>query len=159
MAPFSDARLQRLTGVFDVSLYPPNLRIKALKAACTDSTSPTTPYVSDSPYSKFRSNGEKGETSDSLEGFDLGELRKRLRSVDGAEVRRKKQMLNRVGNVYSVAKRQMLMNPPQLYQEALMTERPGRGMSFTAMMLLLAHYKLIDDTALRYVQRSRWVRT
>ncbi|PLW33516.1 hypothetical protein PCASD_23699 [Puccinia coronata f. sp. avenae] len=32
-----------------------------------------------------------------------------------------------------------------LYQEALLTEKAGRGISFNWMMLLLAHYKLIED--------------
>lgn len=37
-----------------------------------------------------------------------------------------------------------------LYREA-MTSAEGRGMSFTAMLLMLAHYKIIDDNkALRY---------
>lgn len=33
----------------------------------------------------------------------------------------------------------------RLYYEAKMSEEPGRGISFTNMLLMLAHYKLIDD--------------
>jgi hypothetical protein len=33
----------------------------------------------------------------------------------------------------------------RLYNEARISEEPGKGIGFTAMLLLLAHYKLIDD--------------
>ncbi|WVQ72778.1 hypothetical protein IAR50_002338 [Cryptococcus sp. DSM 104548] len=33
----------------------------------------------------------------------------------------------------------------KLYNEARISEEPGKGISFTAMLVLLAHYKLIDD--------------
>jgi hypothetical protein len=42
----------------------------------------------------------------------------------------------------------------RLYHEARISEEPGRGISFTAMLFLLAHYKLIkDEDALQYVRR------
>ncbi|ORY24315.1 high-affinity cell membrane calcium channel [Naematelia encephala] len=33
----------------------------------------------------------------------------------------------------------------RLYNEARISEEPGRGISFTSMLMMLAHYKLIDD--------------
>lgn len=33
----------------------------------------------------------------------------------------------------------------RLYHEARISSEPGRGISFTSMMFMLAHYKLIDD--------------
>jgi hypothetical protein len=33
----------------------------------------------------------------------------------------------------------------RLYHEARISEEPGRGISFTSMLFMLAHYKLIDD--------------
>ena len=42
-----------------------------------------------------------------------------------------------------VAKRRYTYN--RLYQEALLSEEPGKGISFTNMLTLLAHYKLIHD--------------
>jgi hypothetical protein len=40
----------------------------------------------------------------------------------------------------------------RLYNEARISEEPGKGIGFTAMLMLLAHYKLIEDEeALQYV--------
>lgn len=33
----------------------------------------------------------------------------------------------------------------RLYHEARISAEPGRGISFTNMLMMLAHYKLIDD--------------
>ena len=33
----------------------------------------------------------------------------------------------------------------RLYNEARISEESGRGISFTAMLMMLSHYKLIDD--------------
>lgn len=44
----------------------------------------------------------------------------------------------------------------RLFNEARISEEPGRGISFTAMLVMLAHYKLIDDEkALQWVY-NRW---
>jgi len=60
----------------------------------------------------------------------LGNL---LNKIDHQETRKRRHIYNR------------------LYHEALISAEPGKGISFTNMLLLLAHYKLIeDDTALRY---------
>ena len=68
----------------------------------------------------------KASSARVVEGLDLEALDDILDSIDYDEVKRRKRVFNR------------------LYQEALLTEEPGRGISFTNMLLMLAHYKLID---------------
>lgn len=64
---------------------------------------------------------------------DVAKLARAIQAIDLVEVRRRKHLYNR------------------LYHEAMM-DAEGRGISFRNMLLLLAHYRLIeDDKALRYV--------
>lgn len=64
---------------------------------------------------------------------DVAKLARAIGAIDLAEVKRRKHLYNR------------------LYHEAMMDAEGGRGISFCNMLLLLAHYRLIeDDKALRY---------
>jgi hypothetical protein len=47
--------------------------------------------------------------------------------MDNATIRRRRKLFSR------------------LYHEAIITYEHGKGISFTDMLLLLAHHKLIDD--------------
>lgn len=58
---------------------------------------------------------------------DLSKLRYEMSSVDFQKVRARRRQYVR------------------LWTEARMSEEPGRGISFTQMLLMLAHYKLIND--------------
>ena len=62
--------------------------------------------------------------------------------VDGVNLSVLKAKLDEI-DFQAVAKRRKLYN--RLYHEALAYDEPGKGMSFTNMLLLLAHHKLIDD--------------
>lgn len=62
-----------------------------------------------------------------VEGVDLEKLERILDQIDFAEVRKKKVVYNR------------------LYHEASISHKPGLGISFTDMLTLLAHHKLIVD--------------
>lgn len=67
-------------------------------------------------------------------GIDLDILDNNLNIIDRASVKRRKELYNR------------------LYHEARISYEPGKGISFTNMLLLLAHHKLIvDREALVYV--------
>ena len=57
----------------------------------------------------------------------VARLNQVLSSVDYGQTRKRRAIYNR------------------LYHEALVVEDPGKGISFTNMLLLLAHYKIIDD--------------
>lgn len=61
------------------------------------------------------------------ERVDLHKLRQELSTADFAKIRARRRQYVR------------------LWTEARMSEEPGRGISFTQMLLMLAHYKLIND--------------
>jgi len=67
-------------------------------------------------------------------GIDLGKLESRLNGIDYHAIRKRRAIYSR------------------LYHEAIISHQPGRGISFTDMLLLLAHHKfIVDGEALVYV--------
>lgn len=62
-----------------------------------------------------------------VDGIDLHQLGKILNGIDYTAIRRRR-------NLYS-----------RLYYEASISHQQGRGISFTDMLLMLAHHKLIVD--------------
>ena len=60
-------------------------------------------------------------------GIDLYKLDRLLSGIDHKAIRKR-------ATIYS-----------RLYHEALISQEPGKGISFTNMLLMLAHHKLIDD--------------
>lgn len=57
---------------------------------------------------------------------DIVKVKSLLREVDSTQVRQRRHMFER------------------LYHEARISADPQKGISFTAMLFMLAHYKLID---------------
>ena len=73
-------------------------------------------------------------TSQVFDGVDVGKLNRILNGLDSAKLRKRRTLYARVFN------------------EAMISQEPGKGISFTNMLLMLAHHKLIDDReALVYV--------
>ena len=64
------------------------------------------------------------------------------RIVDGVNVDKLRAV---VGSLDYSAIRKRRMTYSRLYYEAIVTHQPGRGMSFTDMLTLLAHHKIIVD--------------
>ncbi|KAL7278048.1 hypothetical protein ACG7TL_008012 [Trametes sanguinea] len=62
-----------------------------------------------------------------VEGYDFNKVEHILSGLDRAAIKRRKNLYNR------------------LYHEARISHEPGKGISFTNMLLLLAHHKLIVD--------------
>ncbi|KAI0331568.1 hypothetical protein GY45DRAFT_1248483 [Cubamyces sp. BRFM 1775] len=62
-----------------------------------------------------------------IEGYDFNKVEGILSGIDRAAIKRRKNLYNR------------------LYHEARISHEPGKGISFTNMLLLLAHHKLIVD--------------
>ncbi|KAJ6472696.1 Ion transport protein-domain-containing protein [Mycena vitilis] len=62
-----------------------------------------------------------------VDGVDLNKLDKVLKNIDYASIRKRRAVYAR------------------LYHEASISHQQGRGMSFTGMLFLLAHHKLIVD--------------
>ncbi|KAJ3558247.1 hypothetical protein NM688_g1042 [Phlebia brevispora] len=100
----------KLSGVFEVRIYPPEYNIPQLlsRSLKDGSRHPATAPVHD-------------------EDIDRAKLQAILNCIDRSVIKRRKNLYNR------------------LYHEAQMSAEPGRGISFTNMLLLLAHHKLIDD--------------
>ena len=75
-------------------------------------------------------------TSTIVEGVDLDRLNQRISKIPLKEIRQRRKRLN------------------TFYEECLVSADPDRGISFTSILMILAHYKIINDNkSLRYVYR------
>lgn len=101
---------QRLTGIFEVRIYPAEFSIPRLIARAKVDPQKEVPWQ-----------------SRVVDEFDLDILNADLNNIDRATIKRRKELYNR------------------LYHEARISHEPGKGISFTNMLLLLAHHKLIVD--------------
>ncbi|KAI9851648.1 MAG: calcium channel protein [Thelocarpon superellum] len=63
-----------------------------------------------------------------VDGVDLNKLRARIAQIPVAEVRRRRRKLN------------------VFYEEVMVSADPDRGISFTSVLMILAHYNVIKDT-------------
>jgi hypothetical protein len=69
--------------------------------------------------------------------IDLARLNQRLAELPIAEIRRRRARMN------------------TFYEEVLVSSDPDRGIQFTSLLMILAHYKVINDNkSLRYVAHS-----
>jgi len=110
---------QRLSGIFEVRVYPPEYHVKRLVTA---STVKEVSQLSPLPM-----------LDQHEEGFSPRKLGAILSRIDFGLIRNRRQTFD------------------HLYWEACVTDDYGKGISFTSMLLLLCHYKLIDDEqALKY---------
>lgn len=62
--------------------------------------------------------------------------------VNGVDMRMVNMILDRLDNVKMRKRRNLYA---KVYNEAMVSQEPGKGISFTGMLFLLAHHKLIDD--------------
>lgn len=76
--------------------------------------------------SKDPTNGESWSRK-VVDGQDFSKTEMLLGGIDRVAIKRRKNLYNR------------------LYHEARISHEPGKGISFTNMLLLLAHHKLIVD--------------
>lgn len=61
------------------------------------------------------------------EVVDMSKLNRILGGIDNVKIRKRRTLFSRI------------------YHEAMISQEPGKGISFTNMLLMLAHHKLIDD--------------
>ncbi|KAG9312662.1 Ion transport protein-domain-containing protein [Chiua virens] len=97
--------LAKLTGVFDVRIYPPQYSTSSLLAACQD----------------------KSKKDTRTNGIHVRKLNKLLSKIDFSVIRKRRAVYTRI------------------YHEANVMYYRGNGISFTDMLMLLAHHKLVDD--------------
>lgn len=57
----------------------------------------------------------------------MSKLNRILGGIDNVKIRKRRTLFSRI------------------YHEAMISQEPGKGISFTNMLLMLAHHKLIDD--------------
>jgi len=122
----------RLTCAFDVSIYPEELKMRNLFCYGINSSGNPTGGSGDTIIGddESKTGGSRVIITSQVNPsnvLDVGALNSRLAKVDWNQLNERKELFN------------------HLYQEALLTEKAGRGISFNRMMLLLAHYKLIED--------------
>ncbi|CEQ42955.1 SPOSA6832_04831 [Sporobolomyces salmonicolor] len=120
-------RLQRLSGIFEVKIYREDWSVPALQAVSR--RDPTQHHQSPSFYHYLQDRDTL-----SLQKINLDRLRGAIEAIKPGEVERRKAVYN------------------LLYHEAMFdAESSPKGISFNAMLTLLAHYCLIDDdNALQY---------
>ena len=104
----SDDDIQKLSGIFEVKIYPQEFSIPQILARAQG------PLRGEYSHSRSRV----------VAGVDLDALDATLSHLDRAEIKRRKNLYNR------------------LYHEARIS---GKEISFTNMLFLLAHHKLIVD--------------
>ncbi|KAF8632710.1 hypothetical protein AX15_001734 [Amanita polypyramis BW_CC] len=97
----------RLTGVFEVRIYPAENSVGNILTAC-------------------KADG-RSKPNNIINGIDTSKLAKNLSKIDYTTIRKRKLIYNRV------------------FHEARVSHQ-GQGISFTDMLLLLAHHKIIVDT-------------
>jgi len=142
-----------LSGVFELKPYTPDGTVKALLESSSGTNLPSSPSKSGavlSPFARLRGTSPgattptKASSPDQrafnwppsptsprdlvVEGVSVKKLRQALSSLNGPEIRRRKDRLNR------------------LFHDALLQDEDGKGLSFTSMLTLLARYKLIDES-------------
>jgi hypothetical protein len=117
----SPANAQRLSGVFELRLYPAEFSISNL-------------IRSSIPDPVMNASGRVLTATGVKTAVDVNRLQEIISQIDYNKVRERRRVFAR------------------LYNEARISEEPGKGIGFTAMLMLLAHYKLIEDEeALQYV--------
>ncbi|WVO12615.1 hypothetical protein L204_100220 [Cryptococcus depauperatus] len=86
------------------------------------------PYiVRNSTINPAQSSSETNVVEGTLYTIDLGLVATQISQIDYKRVRERRELFSR------------------LFYEARLTEEKGKGISFTSMLMMLAHYKLIDD--------------
>ena len=105
---------QKLTGAFEVRLYPLEFSIPNIMRASV-------------PDPVENASGKLLVATGHQRAVDVRRIEWHIAQIDYRRVREHRQLFAR------------------LYHEARISEDRGRGISFTAMLMMLSHYKLIDD--------------
>lgn len=120
--------MQRLSGVFEIKIYRDEWSIESLRAGS---------YLEPTYHARSPSFHHLLNDRDllSLQRVDLDKLRSLCAAVDENEVAARRR------------------NFVHAYHEAMHdAEQSLKGISFTKMLVLVAHYRLVtDDSALQYV--------
>ena len=105
---------QKLTGAFEVRLYPLEFSIPNIMRGSV-------------PDPVENASGKLLVAAGLKRAVDVRRIEHHIAQIDYSRVREQRQLFAR------------------LYHEARISEERGRGISFTAMLMMLSHSKLIDD--------------
>ena len=107
--------LGKLSGVFEMRIYPEDFTVNAFKAACGYHPRST----------KHHFGGDSMIDAPTL--MDLNALNRKLDLLPVDEVRARRQRMR------------------VLWEEVMVSADPDRGINFTSLLMVLAHYKVIND--------------
>ncbi|GAB7363878.1 hypothetical protein MBLNU230_g4441t1 [Neophaeotheca triangularis] len=107
--------LGELSGVFEMRIYDGDFTVRALMDDCRVSAAASS------------TNLPMDGTKDVSDTIDLEKLRERLSELPVVEIRRRRARMN------------------TFYEEVLVSADPDRGIPFNALLMIIAHYKVIND--------------
>lgn len=115
--------LGELSGVFEMRIYDADDSVRTiLEDVRSDGDAPTVRHGSLVGQNRYHT------------GIDLEKLNRRLARIDVAKVRERRRRFN------------------IFFEEVMVSADPERGISFTTVLMILAHYNIINDSkSLRYV--------
>ena len=109
--------LGELSGVFEMRVYDGDFTVRALMEQCQV----------DSPLQRTTSLPLDGASAYESREIDLAKLNARLNEIPVDEIRKRRVRMN------------------TFYEEVLVSADPDRGIAFGALLMILAHYKVIND--------------
>jgi hypothetical protein len=109
--------LGELSGVFEMRVYDGDFTVRALMEECQV----------DSPLHRTTSLPLDGASGYESREIDLAKLNAKLNEIPVDEIRKRRVRMN------------------TFYEEVLVSADPDRGIAFGALLMILAHYKVIND--------------
>jgi len=109
--------LGELSGVFEMRVYDGDFTVRALMEECQV----------DNPLHRTTSLPLDGVTGYEPREIDIAKLNAKLSEIPVDEIRRRRVRMN------------------TFYEEVLVSADPDRGIEFGALLMILAHYKVIND--------------
>jgi hypothetical protein len=109
--------LGELSGVFEMRVYDGDFTVRALMEECQV----------DNPLHRTTSLPLDGVTGYEPREIDIAKLNAKLNEIPVDEIRRRRVRMN------------------TFYEEVLVSADPDRGIEFGALLMILAHYKVIND--------------
>ncbi|KAK8089123.1 calcium channel subunit cch1 [Apiospora hydei] len=109
--------LGELSGIFTMRIYEPEDSVRSILED-----------VRNDPSQARHTSIASGAASTSAWGVDIGKLNARLNQIDVQEVRNRRRRFN------------------VFFEEVMVSADPDRGISFTTVLMILAHYNIISDS-------------
>ncbi|KAI9804295.1 MAG: calcium channel protein [Piccolia ochrophora] len=109
--------LGELSGIFEMRIYSGDHTVGSILEECRHQE----------PTLANRTSDNTGNAPGTMEGVDLEKLRRRIARIPVKDIQAKRHRLN------------------TFYEEIMVSADPDRGISFTSVLMILAHYNVIND--------------